>query len=145
MPATPDISTAVAELLTQAGHQLRRAAREQLEPYGITWGQLRTLRHLAAAGAPMRMSELARAAGVVPRSATTVVDDLETAGLVRRGPDPTDRRATLVELTPRADELLGALRAGRAAGARQLLDRLDRREQTQLRALLERLVSDDVQ
>jgi len=132
----------VAELIAQVSHRLRRAGQEQLEPYGITWGQLRMLRLLSRQGEPMRMSELARAAGVVPRSATSVVDDLEAGGFVRRLADPADRRATLVEMTDRSVDVLSALRAGRTAGAQRLLDRLDPDQQAQLRSLLEELLAD---
>jgi DNA-binding MarR family transcriptional regulator len=62
----------------------------------------------------LSMSELARVLDVDPPNATVVVDDLESLGLVRRGPHPTDRRAKLVEATHkgeqlarRADEILG--------------------------------------
>ena len=143
--AADDQALAVADLLGQAGRRLRRAAQAQLEPYGMTWGKLRVLRHVAEAAAtsgPIRMSELARAADMVPRSATTVVDELEVAGLVRRRPDRTDRRAVLVELTPTGARALADLRAARAVAARQLLDRLGEREQAQLRRLLERVVTD---
>jgi DNA-binding MarR family transcriptional regulator len=61
----------------------------------------------------MSMSELAGVLGIDPPNATVVVDDLESQGLVRRRPHPTDRRAKLVEATRkgkqlarRADEIL---------------------------------------
>jgi DNA-binding MarR family transcriptional regulator len=52
--------------------------------------------------------------GIDPPNATVVVDDLESQGLVRRRPHPTDRRAKVVEATRkgrdmarRADAILG--------------------------------------
>jgi DNA-binding MarR family transcriptional regulator len=42
----------------------------------------------------MRLSELSEHLHIAPRSATEVVDALESRGLVRRRPDPDDRRAT---------------------------------------------------
>lgn len=45
------------------------------------------------------VSELARAAGFSSRNVTGLVDTLERAGLVRRAPDPDDRRAVLVSIT----------------------------------------------
>jgi DNA-binding MarR family transcriptional regulator len=62
----------------------------------------------------MSMSELAQALNIDKPNATTVVDDLEKLGLVRRTPHPTDRRAKRDETTAegdrlaaRADEILG--------------------------------------
>lgn len=51
---------------------------------------------------PVRMGELARRSRLAKQTMTTMVRLLERDGLVRRVPDPTDGRASLVELTSRA-------------------------------------------
>src|SRR3954453_3133166 len=91
--------------------------REVSEAVGISFGRARTVRRLARR--PMSMGELAAALGIDPPNATVVVDDLESLGLVRRRPHPSDRRAKVVEATRkgkdlarRADELLGTPPAG---------------------------------
>ena len=74
-------------------------------PVGHHPGPLAGAARAAAGTAPMRLSELSDRLHIAPRSATEVVDALEARGLVERRPDPSDRRATLVELTehgPRA-------------------------------------------
>jgi len=85
--------------------------RDVSEALGISFGRARTVRRLARK--PMSMGELAAALGIDPPNATVVVDDLESLGLVRRRPHPTDRRAKVVEATRkgkamarRADEIL---------------------------------------
>ena len=50
----------------------------------------------------LRMGELARRARLAKQTMTTMVRLMERDGLVTREPDPDDRRATLVLLTPRA-------------------------------------------
>lgn len=55
---------------------------------------------------PMRV--IGQRLQVHPTSVTNAVDRLEVAGLVRRRPHPTDRRATLIELTPAGREVAGA-------------------------------------
>jgi len=77
--------------------------REVSETLGISFGRARTVRRLARR--PMSMSELAAALGIDPPNATVVVDDLETLGLVRRRPHPTDRRAKVVEATRKGKEM----------------------------------------
>jgi len=138
----PDAAARIADLLTLTNRRLRRLAGQELGPSGVTPGQLRVLRVLSGAGEPLRVSELARRLDVVPRSATSVVDDLESAGLVGRRPDPDDRRATLVALTQRGDAALHEFRARRRAGLAELLDRLDPDEQRELVRLLTKLVDD---
>jgi DNA-binding MarR family transcriptional regulator len=71
--------------------------REVADALGMSFGRARTVRRLARR--PMSMSQLAAALGIDPPNATTIVDDLERRGLVRRRPHPTDRRAKLVEAT----------------------------------------------
>lgn len=87
-------------------------SREVAEAVGVSFGRMRAVRRVARR--PMSMSELAHALNIDKPNATTVVDDLEALGLVRRTPHPTDRRAKLVEATAkgarlaaRADEILG--------------------------------------
>jgi DNA-binding MarR family transcriptional regulator len=53
--------------------------------------------------------ELAAAAGLTTGAVTAVLDRLEEKGLVRRVPDPKDRRRILVEVTERQREEAGRL------------------------------------
>jgi DNA-binding MarR family transcriptional regulator len=110
-PPTDDPAREVWVLLSDLvlDHERRREVSEAL---GISFGRSRALRRLARR--PMSMGEFAAAMAIDPPNATVVVDDLEALELVRRRPHPTDRRAKLVEVTPkgkelarRADEILG--------------------------------------
>ena len=49
----------------------------------------------------VRLTELARAAGITPQSMVSLVDDLEGLGYVQREPDRRDRRASLIRPTNR--------------------------------------------
>jgi DNA-binding MarR family transcriptional regulator len=66
---------------------------------GLTYARLRLLQALHCDG-PAIMRDLGVQLGVSPRNMTALVDALEDAQLVVRRPHPTDRRATLVELSP---------------------------------------------
>jgi DNA-binding MarR family transcriptional regulator len=50
----------------------------------------------------LRMGEIARRAGLSKQTMTTMVRLCERDGLVERRPDPDDRRAARVHLTPKA-------------------------------------------
>ena len=65
---------------------------------GLTYTRLRLLQTLHCGG-PAIMRDLGDQLGVSPRNMTAMVDALEDAQLVVRRPHPTDRRATLVELS----------------------------------------------
>lgn len=59
-----------------------------------------------------RLTELAGAANMTPQSMGEIVDELEGLGYVVRRPDPRDRRAKLITLTPRG---VSAVEAGESA------------------------------
>jgi DNA-binding MarR family transcriptional regulator len=105
--------------------------REVSDALGMSFGRTRAIRRLART--PMSMRELADALGIDPPNATVVVSELESQGLVRRKPHPTDGRAKLVEATPkgralarRADEILATPPAGLAELAPEDLETLRR-------------------
>src|SRR5947207_393140 len=67
-------------------------------PAGISFARLRMLGALYTEG-PLIMHDLSEWLGVTPRNITTLVDGLEQDDLVQRRPHPSDRRATIVDLT----------------------------------------------
>ncbi|MGY4772940.1 MarR family winged helix-turn-helix transcriptional regulator [Kribbella sp. CWNU-51] len=141
MHAPDDSAEQIAALLDGIVRRQRRASREGLGE-SVTHGQFRVLRTLDRADRALRLSELAAQLGIVPRSATSVVDDLEAAGLVARHPDPNDRRATLVTLTPAGTQILTTLRHNRREAMATQLTRLTPTEQSTLIHLLQRLTDD---
>jgi len=54
-----------------------------------------------------RVQDIARAVAITVGGASQAVDRLESAGLCARRANPTDRRSSIVELTPKGMELLG--------------------------------------
>jgi DNA-binding MarR family transcriptional regulator len=139
--APDDSAEQIAALLDGIVRRQRRASREGFGN-SVTHGQFRVLRTLDRADRALRLSELAAQLDIVPRSATSVVDDLESAGLVARQPDPNDRRATLVALTPAGTEILTTLRQNRREVMVSQLSRLSPTEQSTLIRLLQRLADD---
>lgn len=83
-----------------------------------------------------RISDLAEQAQVAKQTATALVDRLEKAGYVERTADPTDGRATLVRLAPRALELLPIARAEEARIEQEWTEHLGERRMRQLREAL---------
>jgi DNA-binding MarR family transcriptional regulator len=105
---------------------------------GLSYTRLRLLEALHCGG-PAIMRDLGVQLGVSPRNMTAMVDALEDAHLVVRRPHPTDRRATLVELS-----LEGAREAEQALGPRldamaELFRGLSEEEQQAFASTLARL------
>ena len=131
-----DTTLELAELLTHTARRLRRGSSVQLAPLGLTYAQARVLRLVAAEGRPLRMADLAAQLDVVPRSVTTMVDALETAGLVARHADPGDRRSVLVALSDDGRHLLDRLEVARRDSAEEVFGGLDAAQRHQLLELL---------
>ncbi|QNE21443.1 winged helix-turn-helix transcriptional regulator [Kribbella qitaiheensis] len=91
-----------AEALNQAIRLLslrhRARAATLLAPLGLHPGQEALLLELARTG-PMIQAQLSEALGCEPPSVTLMTRKLEASGHIRRKPAPTDKRATIVELT----------------------------------------------
>jgi DNA-binding MarR family transcriptional regulator len=66
---------------------------------GLNYARLRLLQALHCGG-PAIMRDLGTQLGTSPRNMTAIVDALEEAHLVVRRRHPTDRRATVIELSP---------------------------------------------
>ncbi|GLY14299.1 MarR family transcriptional regulator [Kineosporia rhizophila] len=130
----------LAEAFWAVSRRLRHRSHESVSPLGITPGQARAIGVLQRHGS-LRISSLSEHLRIAPRSGTEVVDALQERGLVERSPDPDDRRATLVSLSPSGEEIAQAVRRARAAEADQFFDRLgeaDRRELSRIIGILRR-------
>ena len=134
--------SAAAETLPDAfwsvARQLRETSHQALAPWEIAPSHFRALRVLQRHGT-MRLSELSDQLRIAARSTTEVVDALEARGLVRRRPDPGDRRATLVEVTEQGTSVLGAIRAARGAEAERVFGRLSPTDRAHLARILGKL------
>lgn len=124
----------LADLIRDVSRGLRQRGSALAEPYGLSMHQLRAMRWIDREDGP-RIGALARRMRMVNRSATDVVDDLEAKGYVRREPDATDRRATVVRLTESGQAALTEVDQLRRADAQEyfgVLPAADRRELARL-------------
>jgi DNA-binding MarR family transcriptional regulator len=87
----------------------------------------------------VRMGDLSTALGVTPRNVTTIVDGLEREGLLARQPDPSDRRAILLELTEKGRAQVEQLSGLQHHLAEHMFSTLNPDERCTLFALLTRL------
>ncbi|MEU8813300.1 MarR family transcriptional regulator [Actinoplanes sp. NPDC048796] len=99
------------------------AARLAQSP-AVPPAQLRVLT-IVAANRQTNMSRLAETLEVVPSSASRLCDRLEATGLLRRVPDPRDRREVRLMITPSARRLLDQLRESRRRALGDVLGKME--------------------
>ncbi|WP_280213075.1 MarR family winged helix-turn-helix transcriptional regulator [Nocardia cyriacigeorgica] len=100
MPDRPDLAAMIVPL----GRTLMAIERPILESHGLTMWAYGVL--LGLEESPVRtQSALAQAIGADKTRIIPTLDDLQERGLITRVPDPADRRARLLSLTPAGREL----------------------------------------
>ena len=86
---------------------LLAAAHDALDPFDLTFSRYEVLRLLAfTRHGALPLGKIGTRLQVHAASVTNAVDRLETDGLVRRLPHPTDRRAVLATITPPGTRLV---------------------------------------
>jgi DNA-binding MarR family transcriptional regulator len=117
-------------------------ADETLAELGLAEGAWKVLTTLRFAGPPYRRSvgKLAKRAELSSGAMTNRLDRLEEAGLVRRLPDPEDRRGVLVELTESGLDAYFAAVGVQAAKEASIAEPLTEREREQLNGLLRKVI-----
>ena len=139
IPGMPDDDAEVlGELLLRVARGQRRRWRDTLAPWDLPPHHARALRVVTDRDGT-RLSDLADALHIAPRSATEVADALQARGLVERTPDPTDRRAVVLTPTDEGRRVQREIAAARAADTRDLFDRLDAADRATLARILRTL------
>jgi len=100
--------------------------------------QLATLRHVREEKNPL-MNEVARYLLITPPSATSLVNGLVKAGLLRRTADAADRRSVRLSLTASGRRILTSRFRVVTGQLRQVLSGLGREERSQLIKIMKKI------
>ena len=140
-PRPSDQDPSEVDLLMRLSRRLRKGVAVETAPWGLSPHQARALMAIARhTDTPPRIGDLAERLDVTPRSATEVVDALAEHGLVRREPDPADRRAVRLRVTSEGVRVAAEIRGARQEVGRRAMGALTDRERAQLRALIAKLM-----
>src|ERR1035437_1625077 len=106
---------ALLQGLIAVAHEVDERLNAALERNGLSLPKLTVLQILVQAGEPLPLGIVSERFGCVKSNITQLVDRLEADRLVRRVPDPADRRSILAAIT---NEGRQRLIAGQAEGDR---------------------------
>lgn len=120
---------------------VKHALEQTLAERDLTHGEWNVLGMLKRPGPPYRRTpgELARHSNLTSGAMTNRLDRLEEAGLVRRLPDPDDRRRIQVELTDAGHRAWEESVDAQAQKEALIASALSPKERVQLNTLLRRL------
>jgi DNA-binding MarR family transcriptional regulator len=118
--------------------RLMRTLDRRMAEHGASLARTKLLLCLQKRG-PVRATDIAEYFSHSPRTVTEAIDGLERDGLVERKPDPSDRRAKLVQITPKGVEAVARTEPLRRQIIEQSFGTLLPAERKSLDAVLEKL------
>ncbi|SDJ51549.1 DNA-binding transcriptional regulator, MarR family [Nonomuraea maritima] len=142
----PDLDVEPLHVLSRVSRlakHLDRARRASFAEHGLEPWEFDVLTALRRAGRPYELSPgaLLRATLVTSGTMTNRIDRLVQAGLVRRRPDPDDRRGVLVSLTDAGLVRVDSAFTGLLRWEQDLMSSLTPHDQQTLAALLRTLLA----
>ena len=141
----PGLDLEVEGIVERIQHLEKRISKmldDTLAEFGLNKGEWAVLGSLRRAGEPYRRSpgHLAKSFGLTTGAMTNRLDKLEGAALIRRLPDPDDRRGVIVELLAEGREVWERALGAQAAKEQFVASGLNAHERKELNALLRRMV-----
>lgn len=142
----PEIDTEAMVLLGRLAEAALVISRDRLNPlfaeFDLQPGEFDVLATLRRSGQPYALTptDLYEAAMISSGSMTNRIDRLEKVGFVTRKPNPVDKRGTLVALTKQGLALIDRVIDAHVTNQQAIVNGLTAREQSQLSALLAKLL-----
>lgn len=125
------------------GHFLH-ATESALAPFGLKQGAYSVLSCLRLSGPPYQLhpKTLHEAALVTSGGMSNLLASMEKNGLIKRLPDPADKRGVLVHLTPKGRDIIDKAMAVQSQKDCKLTAALTAKERNELAALLRKLLAE---
>jgi DNA-binding MarR family transcriptional regulator len=142
IPSLDPLTEGIVERLSILNHDFEESLDETLATFGLDRRSYHLLGRLRASGPPYQRTpgELSRGLRLSSGAMTNRLDRMEEAGLIRRLPDPSDRRGVLVEPTEQGHATWDRAVDVQAQREALLASVLDVSEREQLHRLLRRLM-----
>jgi DNA-binding MarR family transcriptional regulator len=125
----------------QAERMVESSLDNALASHGLSLAKLGVLRVLAQSAEPLPLGQIADKLACVRSNITQLVDRMESEGLVKRMPDPNDRRSILAALTEEGRRRYKTGVEEEYRVERELFNGLSPEEQKQLQNILQRFLN----
>ena len=141
----PDLdvtATGILGRITRIAALVDQSMDRVFQPHGLTAGDFVVLAALRRSGKPYQLTPTALSRSMMVSSGGTTkrLDRLEARGLVRRDPDPADRRGTLVTLTEAGLATIDTVASEHVQNEKRLVASLSRDQRDTLTRLLRELL-----
>ena len=141
----PDIDTSpmgVVGRISRISRHLDQLLQKNYSRFDLNGGEFDVLATLRRSGPPYQLTptHLFNALMLSSGAMTNRLDRLENVGLIKRAPNPKDRRGILVTLTAQGVELMDRAYPAHIANEQQMLTSLTKAEQDALTGLLRKML-----
>lgn len=141
----PDLDVSPMGIIGRMGRlskHLERAIQVTFSEFGLTIAEFDVLAALRRSGQPYQLSptELFQTLMVSSGTMTHRIDRLEQAKLVKRIPDPNDRRGMLIQLTDEGFDVIEKAVEAHVTNEHRVLNALEKSEREALAGLLRKLL-----
>lgn len=141
----PDLDTSpmgVIGRISRISRHLDQLLQKNYSKFGLNGGEFDVLATLRRSGKPYQLTptQLFNSLMLSSGAMTNRLDRLEDVGLIKRMPNPEDRRGILVTLTEQGVELIDKAYAAHIANEQQMLASLTKTEQEALIDLLRKML-----
>src|ERR687893_739295 len=134
-PVAEESSLRLVAEFAAFGPAYMKWVKSRVQDRGMTYARMRLLGALHCHG-PQIMTSISDELGVTRRNVTALVDALEEEGLVRRKPHPTDRRATVIEMTGLGERTMDRVYDEHRVAVAELFAGLDEEDRGELTRML---------
>ncbi len=125
--------------LVHAAQEVEGRIERALDEVGLSLAKVKLLRHLHSAKDPLPLGALAEKNSCVKSNVTQLMDRMEGEGLVKRVPDPEDRRSVRAMITAEGRRKYEAAAKRLAAAETEMLSGFTPGERELLNSFLEKL------
>lgn len=136
---TPTNLCAFTYYLVHAAQDVEARVEHALDEVGLSLAKMKLLRHLYNAKEPLALGALAEKNSCVKSNVTQLMDRMEGEGLVKRVPDPADRRSIRAQITAEGKRKYEAAAKRLTQAEAEVMAGFTSEEREQLVEFLERL------
>ncbi|NOX25593.1 MAG: MarR family transcriptional regulator [Deltaproteobacteria bacterium] len=119
--------------------QLQGHADNALRPHGLTLEQFHPLKIILLEGGTVKQRSLCGLAAKTPANMTRILDRLTAKGFIKREPDPNDRRAYIIHLTPTGKKRVNEVAELLASYLNKIMNNISGKDERCCRQVLEQI------
>ncbi|MBS6184029.1 MAG: MarR family transcriptional regulator [Clostridium celatum] len=130
-----DLSTLV--VFTRAEHSIHRIEYQTIKQSGLTPAQFGVLEALYNKG-DLRICELIEKILTTSGNITVVIKNLEKDGLIKKKPDPNDKRSCIISLTEEGEKIIEDILPNHIENIKSIFEILTEEEKNTLKNILKK-------